>query len=74
MTINKIGVADIRSRAEKATATNQDCMDLLDYMDSSTESADFMDEITEAVERSIEDASGNISRAVERAIMNLRGR
>ena len=74
MTINLIEVEAIRSRADKDTATAKDCRDLLDYMDASMESEDFVDRVEVAVEEAIEKAidQNHIVNAVQTAIARLK--
>lgn len=74
MPINLIEVGAIRTRADKDTATAKDCRDLLDYMDASMESEDFVDSISATVESAIERAidQNHIVNAVQTAIARLK--
>ncbi len=76
MAINKIEIESIQSRANKRNATNQDCLNLLEYIDDNVECEDFQDKIAAAVEIAIETAidQADIVRAVERSVRILRNK
>ena len=47
--LNKIQIEDIRSRAEKSTSSVQDCLDLLDYIDTLTDDIDTHGSLTQRI-------------------------
>lgn len=74
MAINGCELDGIRSRANKGTATSQDCSDLLEYMKVNLTPEKFSDKIECAVERAIEGAISQtgIVNAVIMAIRELK--
>lgn len=70
MTINKIKIDAIKSRVAHASATNQDCADLLTYIDENISDEKFTEKVQEIVGRAIENSidENAICDAVKRAI------
>ncbi len=74
MLINKIGIEDIRNKAEHGIANNDDCKALLEYINESMDTEGFTDKVVEAVEDAISDSicQATIVNAVERAVLRLK--
>ena len=66
--MNTCQMDDIRSRAERGTASSQDCLDLLKYMDDSIP-VDFSVDVLEGVQQAIsQHLDSSISSTVESAV------
>lgn len=74
MTVNKIKIDAIKSRVAHASATNQDCADLMTYIDENIVPEKLTENLQAVVEEAIEGCidQDRICRAVERAIENLK--
>ena len=66
--MNTCQMDDIRSRAEHGTASSQDCLDLLKYIDGSIP-VDFSVDVLEGVQQTIsQHLDGTISSTIELAV------
>jgi len=68
--INEFAVKDIKCRAERGETTNQDCLDLIEYIGDNITSEEFLKRVETAVDEAFDqvkfDSADIVSRIIER--------
>lgn len=70
--INEIAVKNIEHRAENGTATNKDCLDLIEYIGENIKSEEFLKRIETAVDGAFDEIRIDTEDIVSRIIQKLK--
>lgn len=70
--INEIALKDIEHRAENGTATNKDCLDLIEYIGGNIASEEFLKRVEVAVDGAFENIRFDAADIVSRIIRDVK--